>query len=48
MIWESFNDGDYAVYINVTDQDIVDGENANPVITLQMRYDRWKAEGGRE
>ena len=45
---ESFNDGDYSMYINVTDQDIVDGENANPVITLQMRYDRWKAEGGRE
>ena len=45
---ESFNDGDYSMYINVTDQDIVDGENANPVITLQMRYDRWKADGGRE
>lgn len=45
---ESFNDGNYSMYINVTDQDIVDGENANPVITLQMRYDRWKAEGGKE
>ncbi len=40
---ESFNDGDYAVYINVTDQNIVAGENANPVMTLRMRYDRWKA-----
>ena len=46
---ESFNDGEYSMYINVTDQDIVAGENANPVMTLRMRYDRWKAEsGGRE
>ena len=44
---ESFNDGDYAVYINVTDQNIVAGENANPVMTLRMRYDRWKARGAR-
>ncbi|MCZ6918219.1 MAG: DUF1028 domain-containing protein [Gemmatimonadetes bacterium] len=43
---ESFNDGEYSMYINVTDQDIVEGENANPVMTLRMRYDRWKAEGG--
>ena len=42
---ESFNDGDYAVYINVTDQNIVAGENANPVMTLRIRYDRWKARG---
>ncbi len=40
---ESFNDGDYAVYINVTDQNIVSRENANPVMTLRMRYDRLKA-----
>ena len=45
---ESFNDGDYAMYINVTDDDIQQHENANPVITLRMRYDAWKArqEGG--
>lgn len=43
---QSFNDGDYAVYINVTDQDIQPTENANPVITLRMRYDAWKADGG--
>lgn len=40
---ESFNDGDYAVYLNVTDHNIVAGENANPVITLRMRYDEWKS-----
>ncbi|MEZ4417674.1 MAG: DUF1028 domain-containing protein [Gemmatimonadota bacterium] len=33
-------------FINVTDQDIRPGENANPVTTLRMRYERWKAEGG--
>ena len=44
---ESFNDGDYAVHINVTDQNIVSGENAHPVMTLRMRYNRWKARGDR-
>jgi uncharacterized Ntn-hydrolase superfamily protein len=43
---ESFNDGDYFMYLNVTDDNITAGENANPVITLRMRYDKWKAEGG--
>ena len=42
----SFNDGEYFLYLNVTDQNIVSGENANPVMTLRMRYDRWKAGGG--
>jgi len=36
---ESFNDGDYAMYISVTDRDIKPSENANPVRTLRMRYD---------
>ena len=40
---ESFNDGDYAMYIDVTDDNIQPHENANPVITLRMRYDEWKA-----
>lgn len=43
---ESFNDGDYSLYIDVHDQNIGPGENANPVKTLRMRYDRWKAESG--
>lgn len=38
----SFNDGQYAMYISVTDQDIATGEDANPVRTLRMRYDAWK------
>ena len=43
---ESFNDGEYALYIDITDENIRPGENANPVRTLRMRYDRWKAGGG--
>ena len=45
---ESHNDGEYFMYLNVTDQNIVVGENANPVVTLRMRYDRWKAGGDRD
>lgn len=43
---ESFNDGDYDLFIDVTDQNIGPDENGNPVITLRMRYDAWKAENG--
>ncbi|MYB98413.1 MAG: DUF1028 domain-containing protein, partial [Gemmatimonadetes bacterium] len=43
---ESFNDGEYSLFIDVTDENIQPGENANPVRTLRMRYDRWKAGGG--
>ena len=43
---ESFNDGEYAMYVSVTDNDIGPNEDINPVRTLRMRYDRWKAERG--
>ena len=43
---ESFNDGEYSLFIDVTDENTVAGENANPVRTLRMRYDRWKGGGG--
>ena len=43
---ESYNDGDYALYISVTDEDIASDENANPVKTLRLRYDTWKAQKG--
>ena len=39
---ESYNDGQYSLYLSVTDLDIKPDENANPVRTLRMRYDRWK------
>jgi uncharacterized Ntn-hydrolase superfamily protein len=40
---DAFNDGNYALYISVTDQDIKPQEDANPVKILRMRYDAWKA-----
>ena len=40
---DSFNDGDYFMFIDVTDQNIGPEENGNPVVTLRMRYDAWKA-----
>ncbi len=40
---DSFNNGDYFMYIDVTDENIEPHENGNPVITLRMRYDDWKA-----
>lgn len=39
---DSFNNGDYFMYIDVTDENIEPHENGNPVITLRMRYDDWK------
>ena len=42
---ETHNDGDYYAYISVTDENIKPDENANPIITLRMRYDAWKAAG---
>jgi uncharacterized Ntn-hydrolase superfamily protein len=45
-VGESFNDGEYFMYIDVTDQNIQADENANPVITLRMRYEDWKAQRG--
>jgi uncharacterized Ntn-hydrolase superfamily protein len=37
---ESFNDGGYSLFIEVTDENIEAHEDANPVRTLRMRYDR--------
>jgi uncharacterized Ntn-hydrolase superfamily protein len=39
----SFNDGDYTMFINVTEENITAAEDANPVKTLRLRYDKWKA-----
>ncbi|MBA3312434.1 MAG: DUF1028 domain-containing protein [Planctomycetota bacterium] len=36
---ESYNDGEYTLFIDVNDQNIEPHENANPVKTLRMRYD---------
>ena len=42
---ESFNDGEYYLYLDVTDENIEPHENGNPVFTLRMRYDEWRAQG---
>lgn len=42
----SYNDGDYALYLNVADDALRPGEDANPVRTLRTRYDAWKARQG--
>ena len=39
------NDGQYSVYLSVTDDNTVKGESGNPVKTLRMRYDAWKKAG---
>jgi uncharacterized Ntn-hydrolase superfamily protein len=44
----SYNDGEYSMFIGVTDQDITPAENANPVKTLRMRYDAWKKAPARQ
>lgn len=38
--------GEYSLFLDVDDQNIQPDENANPVATLRMRYDAWKAAGG--
>ena len=44
----AFNDGQYAMYVAVTNDDILPTENANPVKTLRLRYDAWKKAGSRK
>jgi uncharacterized Ntn-hydrolase superfamily protein len=39
----SFNDGTYAVFLDVTDLNTRPDEDPNPVRTLRMRYDTWKS-----
>ncbi|MDP2318288.1 MAG: DUF1028 domain-containing protein [Acidobacteriota bacterium] len=39
------NDGQYSVYLSVTDLNTAKGESGNPVKTLRMRYDAWKKAG---
>lgn len=43
----TFNDGDYHMFIDVTDENIEPHENANPVKTLRLRYDAWKNMGSK-
>ena len=47
-IGSGHSDGDYSLFIDVDDENTAADESANPVETLRMRYDEWKAEGGLE
>ena len=38
---KSYNDGEYFLFLNVTDENIEPHEDANPVKTLRLRYDAW-------
>ena len=38
----TYSDGDYAMFISVTEGDIKPDEDGNPVKTLRLRYDAWK------
>jgi hypothetical protein len=37
-----YQTGEYSLFIDVTDQNILPSEDANPVKTLRMRYDAAK------
>jgi uncharacterized Ntn-hydrolase superfamily protein len=39
---QSHSDGEYSMFIDVTDANITPAENANPVRTLRIRYETWK------
>lgn len=41
-----YNDGEYHLYLMVVPTNTLPTEDANPVRTLRMRYDAWKAENG--
>jgi len=43
---ESHSDGEYSLFIDVDDENTQPHESANPVETLRLRFDAWKAGGG--
>jgi uncharacterized Ntn-hydrolase superfamily protein len=45
-VGEGHSDGAYSLFIDVDDENTLASESANPVETLRMRFDAWKAEGG--
>jgi len=40
------SDGEYSLFIDVDGENTLTSEDANPVATLRLRFDRWKSEGG--
>ncbi|MDX1450801.1 MAG: hypothetical protein R3246_17255, partial [Acidimicrobiia bacterium] len=45
-IGQGHSDGSYTLFIDVDDENTGSDESPNPVETLRMRYDAWKAGGG--
>ena len=45
-IGSGHSDGSYSLFIDVDDENTGSDESANPVETLRIRYDAWKASGG--
>jgi uncharacterized Ntn-hydrolase superfamily protein len=43
---EGHSDGEYALFIDVDDENTRPDESANPVATLRMRFDAWRVDGG--
>ena len=43
---EGHSNGDYALWIDVDDENTTAAESPNPVTTLQMRFEAWKQGGG--
>ena len=48
VVGATHNDGQYSVYLSVTNHNTVKGESGNPVKTLRLRYDAWKKAGSRK
>jgi len=48
VVGATHNDGQYSVYLSVTDHNTVKGESGNPVTTLRQRYEAWKKAGSRK
>ena len=46
MVGAGHSDGEYSLFIDVDDENTGVDESPNPVQTLRMRYDAWKAGGG--
>ena len=45
-VGDGHSDGDYTLFLDVDDENTTTAESPNPVATLRMRYDAWKAGGG--
>lgn len=45
-VGEGHSDGNYTLFIDVDDENTLANESPNPVETLRVRYDAWRAGGG--